>query len=178
MKPNFVVVTTPGLRGRPGLNGIPAPLWAWPNNHIGEISSIIAENVVDARQIPAADLEGDNVIEGVILAHIPEASGNGKKYLRVCIAGSVEDSLVLELEADQFGEVEIQYHVAIKLASPHVLWVRYYLGDRVNVSGRMEFVANVAVDPIELQTRAWVEDDQDIIVVDSTTCRLSGSGRA
>lgn len=177
MKPNFVVVTTPGVRGKTGPASVPAPLWAWPDNEIGDIDSVDVDNVVNARAVPVGDILGNMIVDGRIQIFIPEASTNGKKFFKVAIAEDDSEAFTFELSPEEVGTVEILVSFAARLAAPHILNARFFYNDAAWNQSRSEVDVNIFTTPIHLQLRGWVENAPDIFRVDSVIWQLRGNGK-
>ena len=152
------------------------PTWAAPINSIGAITSTIPEHIVNSRALTANALQPNDVVEVVALLYIPPEAINDQKFVRFCIGEDSSNSLLEIFDAEIAGYVAISAQLSINAAAPHILRTRIALNqDQGHDIQRDEVIVDVST-ALHLQTRIWVANGSDSVVVDAIYMRLNRTG--
>lgn len=171
----FVALLTSAL-GVGGGGGGSQPTWAAAITSIGAVVSTAAEHPVNNRALLAGALHPNDVIEGWMQIYIPDASDNGAKNLRLCVANDPSGSLLETLDAGTTGIVTVYTVLSINAAQPHVLDTQVFLNQSLWDRKRGYLNMDVAADALNLQGRVWLDDGSDSVTVDNIRYRLNRSG--
>jgi len=153
------------------------PPWSGAANPAASYNSTIAETVVDSRTIAAGTLQPNDIVEGVIQAYITQGATHGIKYLRACVDADISGSLLANFDAGVTGSVVVRTRLIVNNNAPHTLITTVDLNETANwLQLRGQVAVNLATQNINLQTRLWLQNNADSVVLDSSSWRLNRTG--